>query len=239
MKPGHHSDSKRKYKKRRFIKIGDRFNRFTVQGVAFLKKKKKFWECKCDCGNIKAVRTSSLVSGDIKSCGCLWEEKKAKRALIRMVQAAKIPKTTKMRFEEKYMAVTESGCWVWLAAVNSSGYGNLFYKGRNMGAHRVAWLLFKGEISDGQHVLHRCDTPPCVNPSHLFLGSHQDNMQDCAKKKRFPRKDGEHGYNAKLKNKDVLKIRQDKRIARLIAQDFDVSISTISHIKTNRNWRSI
>lgn len=224
---------------RRFIKQGDRFSRLVILGPSFNKKGKKYWECLCDCGNIKSINTHSIVTGEIKSCGCLYKERIARRTLIRLMQASKPRKTELSRFEEKYIPVTESGCWIWIGANKPDGYGQIFYKGKCQTAHRVSWQLHKGEIPPNLGVLHHCDTPACVNPSHLFLGTVKDNMQDCVKKGRRPRRYGDLIGTAKLSNKDIAHIRQDKRIARDIALDFNVSRSTISHIKNNRSWRNI
>ena len=81
-----------------------------------------------------------------------------------------------------------SGCWLWWGVVNGAGYGRIGLGSRKQGmdfAHRVAYRLFRGEIPEGQHVLHRCDTPLCANPDHMFLGSRVDNMQDCSAKGRW------------------------------------------------------
>jgi len=90
------------------------------------------------------------------------------------------------RFEEKYVPVTESGCWIWIAS-DDYRYG-LFYTGESSSkmekAHRVSYKLYKGKIPNGLHVLHRCDNTFCVNPDHLFLGTHKDNMRDMVKKGR-------------------------------------------------------
>jgi hypothetical protein len=75
-------------------------------------------------------------------------------------------------------------CWLWVGAKKRGGYGHLHYRGHNLGAHRVSWLVHKGPIPAGLHVLHRCDTPPCVNPAHLFVGTDQDNKDDCGRKER-------------------------------------------------------
>lgn len=81
------------------------------------------------------------------------------------------------------------GCWLYMGFRKWDGYGWLARK-RNgkssyLTAHRYAWILTNGEVPDGLHVLHRCDNPPCCNPAHLFLGTHQDNMADKARKGRF------------------------------------------------------
>lgn len=72
-----------------------------------------------------------------------------------------------------------SGCWEWQGFRSPRGYGK-FTVGRlgTVTAHRLAFQLFCGPVPDGMFVLHRCDNPPCCNPTHLFLGTHADNMRD-------------------------------------------------------------
>lgn len=77
-----------------------------------------------------------------------------------------------------------SGCVLWLGAVNNHGYGVLGRTGRNRFAHRVAWRLANGPIPDGSHVCHKCDVPSCIKPSHLFIGSAKHNIADCVAKGR-------------------------------------------------------
>ncbi len=79
--------------------------------------------------------------------------------------------------------VTES-CWIWRGALFASGYGKVSCGEKKRRAHRVAHELFIGPLPDDLHVLHRCDNPPCVNPTHLFLGTHIDNMRDMEAKGR-------------------------------------------------------
>jgi hypothetical protein len=78
-----------------------------------------------------------------------------------------------------------TGCWLWTGSVIEDGYGRL--KGHTRAlvlAHRFAWEATFGPIPDGFQVLHECDTPPCINPDHLFLGTHTDNMRDMSAKGR-------------------------------------------------------
>ena len=81
-----------------------------------------------------------------------------------------------------------SGCWEWQGAKTTAGYGSLtFRKGRKY-AHREIYKAVKGEIPAGDSVCHQCDNPGCVNPDHLFLGSHVQNMHDAMNKGRIPGK---------------------------------------------------
>lgn len=79
-----------------------------------------------------------------------------------------------------------TGCWLWLGQVKKDGlrYGLLKIKYKHAYAHRVAWELVNGSIPEGLEVLHHCDVPHCVRPTHLFLGTQEDNMHDMAAKGR-------------------------------------------------------
>lgn len=89
-------------------------------------------------------------------------------------------------------------CWPWTGYKNVYGYGQFYLLGKYHPATRVIWELTNGPIANGLFVLHRCDNPICVNPSHLFLGTQRDNMRDCKAKGRNNRgeRNGMHRFTA-------------------------------------------
>lgn len=92
----------------------------------------------------------------------------------------------KERFHANYIPEPMSGCWLWVGGTNGKGYGQLWIDGEpSIMAHRLSWELHNGPIPKGMLVCHKCDTPPCVNPDHLFIGTDKDNIQDCIKKGRY------------------------------------------------------
>jgi hypothetical protein len=154
------------------------------------------------------------------------------------------PKSPVVRFHASY-EVKANGCWMWLGTDRGSNrYGSITVDGRHVPAHRYAWQLFRGAIPDGLLVCHHCDTPKCVNPDHLFLGTHQDNVDDCKRKGRLrggtktPLR-GEANVRSKLTSEAVRAIRADQRTLLGIAHDYGVSGTLIWRIKRNLIWRHI
>lgn len=141
-------------------------------------------------------------------------------------------------------------CWIWAGAKNSDGYGSFKLNGRAEKSHRIAYILKHGSIPNGMHVLHRCDTPACCNPDHLFLGTHQDNIKDMDSKGRrgvavgdrngrrlhperwhVPWGDGHS--NTKLSEADLVTVREMLSVGiaqKNIAERFNVSESLICQI---------
>lgn len=154
------------------------------------------------------------------------------------------PKPPEFRFHASYL-VHPSGCWLWRGRDRGSmGYGVIKVDGKLIPAHRYSWMLHRGEIPHGVLVCHKCDIPKCVNPEHLFLGNHQDNMDDCKRKGRTrggtktPLR-GEDNPHSKLGRIDVLKILGDDRPNTQIAADYRVSATLIWRIKHRLTWRHV
>jgi hypothetical protein len=128
-------------------------------------------------------------------------------------------------------------CWIWKLSKHPRGYGHIRHGKKILYAHRVCHELFYGLTSDGLHVCHRCDNPSCVNPNHLFLGTHKDNMQDMQRKNRNP---GTKRFTTRLTPDLVKQVRHrvekgEKQTK--IAKELDVHASTIGDIVHFRKWK--
>lgn len=137
---------------------------------------------------------------------------------------------------------TANDCWMCYAGGLSSRYGTIWFNGENLSCHHASWLLFKGVIPIGFHVLHSCDVKRCINPSHLFLGTPQDNMQDKHFKGRNDPRPGELNPYAVLTEDKVITIRQmyqEGQRQQDIADFFGVSQSVISNICNYKTWSHV
>lgn len=129
---------------------------------------------------------------------------------------------------------TNGGCWLWPGTTTRDGYGNL----RGVSVHRVAYQTFVGPIPPRMCVCHRCDVPNCVNPAHLWLGTHADNMRDRIAKGRYVKKltwESVDRMRAAFANSDPTEENRST-IARL-ATEFGVSASTAESIISGKRWR--
>ena len=88
------------------------------------------------------------------------------------------------RFWSKVDIKGPDECWEWKAYISTKGYGRIYAHNKVEGAHRIAWELTNGPIPSNKLVLHKCDNRKCVNPNHLYLGTHSDNICDAVERKR-------------------------------------------------------
>lgn len=146
---------------------------------------------------------------------------------------------TPKNIEERSMPEPNSGCWLWLNRLNDCGYG-LFSlnKHHKVHAHRASWIAHRGTIPVGLSVLHKCDVRCCVNPDHLFLGTHVDNMRDMVKKGRAARQQGEESPCSILTEGQIIAILGDVRPVKLIAVQYGIATWTIYDIRRGRTWRT-
>jgi hypothetical protein len=134
-----------------------------------------------------------------------------------------------------------SECWYWTGSLHNLGYGQLPAMGESK-AHRVAYRIFKGDIPQGLHVLHSCDTRCCVNPEHLSLGTHKENMADMTAKGRHKpiRMLGESNPMSRLTAELVAGMRAEcanGTTQRELARRLGVSPMTVSRAVRKESWK--
>jgi hypothetical protein len=145
-------------------------------------------------------------------------------------------------FEKRVAMDPNSGCWLWTGTKGTNGYGVGYNvrQGRKDGerttAHRMSYIIYNGNIPSGMMVCHRCDTPICVNPEHLFLGTAADNTRDKIAKGRANVLSGTDAPWSKLTPAQVEAILSDTRRLWVIAADYGVSISTISRVQLGQSY---
>lgn len=148
----------------------------------------------------------------------------------------------------RYRSINKStGCWNWTGRTKPNGYGMTTLtigpkQLRHMHVHRLSWEVFRGVIPDGMCVCHHCDNRKCINPDHLFLGTHQDNMRDMKKKGRAHDRRGTKNHRAILDEDAVREIRRAPRYYGYIpelAERYGVAPATISEIVGRRCWEHI
>ena len=131
-------------------------------------------------------------------------------------------------------------CWLWTGYTNQDGYGRIMASGGPVTTHRLSWEIANGPIPDGMCVCHKCDNPPCVRPSHLFLGTQIKNIKDRDKKDRVAH--GVNSYRHKLSPEKVLRMRamRNSGMGYLeIGEAFGVNDSAAWKAVNGSNWRRV
>lgn len=161
------------------LPVGTRFGRLVTIGpphkFAAPTRNRVYYPVRCDCGNELRVERISLRAGHTRSCGC------SKRALAIATRGATSADEVLTRGS---VPEPNTGCQLWTRAYDSYGYGSLGFRGRSLRAHRLSYETYVGPIPNGLLVCHSCDTPACINPKHLFLGTDKENTRDSLRKGR-------------------------------------------------------
>lgn len=145
-------------------------------------------------------------------------------------------------FRLRTLTKTESGCWEWpLNQRNEGGYGELRYKVggvvKKVKAHRLSYILFKGEIPEGLEIMHQCDNACCVNPDHLKPGTHMENEQDKVAKGRSLRGEDKSADLSDELAQSILDRYRDGESIRLLALEHDIPYKTCEAICHRRRWK--
>jgi hypothetical protein len=147
------------------------------------------------------------------------------------------------RFWSKVSIGDPDECWPWLGCRNKKGYGVVRVNRWDLTSHRVSFTLSYGIILSDTNVCHSCDNPPCCNPEHLFLGSHEDNQHDKMEKGRGP--NGEKNGHAVLTEDQVIAIRGKHRPGKrgfgcnALAAEYGVDRTTVSDILNGSTWKHL
>lgn len=154
--------------------------------------------------------------------------------------------------EEKYrrklldrsLPEPNTGCRLWLGALDGKGRGHLRIDKKDVSAHRLSYELFVGPIPDGLCVCHKCDVGHCIEPSHFFLGTKADNNRDCVAKKRDFHRFGVENGSAKIDDEEVVRLiriryRTEDITQSKLASELGISQQLVSAIVRREVWRRV
>lgn len=131
-------------------------------------------------------------------------------------------------------------CWFWKGSVNKNGYGTTALGGTSSLAHRVGWMLMRGQIPHGMVMCHTCDNKRCVNPAHLYVGTMLQNSRDAWERIKFPPRHGVANGRSKLSEDDVREIRADgKSTHKELGGRYGVTDAAIRLVRIGRNWPQV
>ena len=132
-----------------------------------------------------------------------------------------------------------SGCWLWEGDLSTTGYGRITVARKGWKAHRASWAVANNAHPGSGFVMHTCDTPVCVNPDHLRLGDHTDNMQDMIAKGRKASTAGDAHGKAVLTEEIVRHIRGTSESHAAIARRYGLSPQAVSNARSGKTWKCV
>lgn len=132
-----------------------------------------------------------------------------------------------------------SGCWLWDGNLTTTGYGRLTVAQREWKAHRASWAVANNTDPGPGFVMHKCDTPVCVNPDHLVLGDHKANMQDMEAKGRKASTAGDVHGKAVLTEEIVRQIRGTSESHASIARRYGLSPQAVYNARSGKTWKCV
>jgi hypothetical protein len=203
------------------IQVGDIFGKWTVVGRS---QRQHHLECRCSCGEQRDIYAYNLAKG--LSTGCLF----CCVGGLRERFEGKVRKTSK--------------CWLWTGTIRASGYGEIIFRNKKLGAHRLSYELHYGVNPGSLQVCHHCDNPRCVRPDHLFLGTALDNSRDMDSKGRRVRVGtcGQDHPNSRFTAKQVLAMRYRYKngwTTGELARKYKTYPCSIWSIVTGRSWKNL
>lgn len=152
-------------------------------------------------------------------------------------------KSLDFRFWRKIYKNEETGCWEWTRSLTSTGYGSAYHNGKMIGAHVLSYILHTGkEIPENHEICHICDNRKCVNPDHLFVGTHKDNMRDMKSKGRQNLPKGEKASNAKLTKEQaqsIIEMNKQGVSQRELARRHGLNYNTIYALIKGKTWKDL
>ena len=153
------------------------------------------------------------------------------------------------KFETAIERIPIAGCWIWMMALNRPGGHGVIGDGngrptRLVKAHRLAWMLYKGEIPEGFNINHACDVGCCCNPEHLYVGTQLENLEDSRRSGKLGtgRNSGrKNGSNCRLEEEQVMYLRSLKERADVIAycNEIGITLQHASFIRSGKRWKHL
>ena len=152
-----------------------------------------------------------------------------------------VKKSLFQMFAESVEVDEPDKCWLWQGNFLKTGlgYGRINANRKSHMAHRLSYEFLVGPLEDGLLALHKCDNPRCVNPHHLYAGTHKDNAIDRATRKPNSYAVGANAAKAKLTEDQVISIRQDERSCYALAKQYGVTPGLISMVKNRKVWKHL